>query len=71
MAAITNNSKTNRIVIFSRTAKYVWLKFCMEYLWDLDADWHQNEKKSVAELGHNGHLKIYVDPKKYYVSPGI
>ena len=21
-------------------------------------------KKSVAEFGHNGHLKIYVDPKK-------
>ena len=21
-------------------------------------------KKSVAELGHNGRLKIYVDPKK-------
>ena len=20
-------------------------------------------KKSVAELGHNGHLKFYVDPK--------
>ena len=23
------------------------------------------EKKSVAELGHNGRLKIYVDPKKF------
>ena len=22
-------------------------------------------KKSVAELGHNGRLKIYVDPKKF------
>ena len=22
-------------------------------------------KKSVAELGHNGCLKIYVDPKKF------
>ena len=22
------------------------------------------KKKSVAELGHNGYLKIYVDPKK-------
>ena len=29
------------------------------------------KKKSEAELGHNGHLKIYVDPKKYYVSPVI
>ena len=22
-------------------------------------------KKCLAELGHNGHLKIYVDPKKF------
>ena len=28
-------------------------------------------KKSVAELGHNGHLKIYVDPTKIYVDPRI
>ena len=26
-------------------------------------------KKSVAELGHNGRLKIYVDPKKIYIDP--
>ena len=28
-------------------------------------------KKSVVELGHNGRLKIYVDPKKNYVDPRI
>ena len=28
-------------------------------------------KKSVSELGYNGRLKIYVDPKKIYVNPGI
>ena len=28
-------------------------------------------KKSVAELGHNGRLKIYIDPKNIYVDPGI
>ena len=22
------------------------------------------KKKSITELGHNGHLKIYIDPKK-------
>ena len=27
-------------------------------------------KKSVAELGHNGRLKIYDDPKNNYVNPG-
>ena len=31
MAAITKNSKTNEMVIFSRTARYNWLKFCMKY----------------------------------------
>ena len=29
MAAITKNNKTNKIVIFSRTTRYIWLKFCM------------------------------------------
>ena len=24
----------------------------------------KTNKKSVAELGHNGRLKIYIDPKK-------
>ena len=28
-------------------------------------------KNSVGELGHNGHLKMYVDPKKNYVGPRI
>ena len=25
-------------------------------------------KKSAAELGHNGRLKIYVDPKKFMLT---
>ena len=29
------------------------------------------KKNSVAELGHNCHLKIYVDPKKNYINTGI
>ena len=28
-------------------------------------------KKSVSELGHNGRLNVYVDPKIIYVDPGI
>ena len=28
-------------------------------------------KKSGEELGHSGCLKIYVNPKKIYVNPGI
>ena len=29
------------------------------------------KRKSIAELGHNGRLKIFVDPKKIYVDPRI
>ena len=28
------------------------------------------KKKSVVALGHNGGLKIYIDPKKIYVNLG-
>ena len=28
-------------------------------------------KKIVTELGHSGRLKIYVNPSKIYVNPGI
>ena len=38
MAAVTKNSKTNEIVIFSRMARYIWLKFCMKYEQDFDVD---------------------------------
>ena len=31
MAAVTRNKKTNKIAIFSKTAKYIWLTFCMKY----------------------------------------
>ena len=31
MATVTKNSKTNKIAIFSRTAKYIWLKFWMVF----------------------------------------
>ena len=43
----------------------------MDYKWDLDVDWYQNEKKYITELGHSGRLKIYVNLSKIYVSPGI
>ena len=29
------------------------------------------KKKTVTEFGHNGCLKLYVNPKKFYVDPGI
>ena len=37
----------------------------------MNVDWCQNDEKNIAELGHNGRLKIYVDPKKIYVDPRI
>ena len=44
MATVIKNNKTNKITIFSRTAGYIWLKFCMEYKQELDVDWYHNEK---------------------------
>ena len=38
MAADTKNSKTNKTSIFSTMARYIRLKFCMEYKKDLDVD---------------------------------
>ena len=28
-------------------------------------------KKIHSEIGHNGRLNVYVDPKKIYIDPGI
>ena len=35
MAAITINSKNNKINFFSRTAGYFWLNFGVEYQWNI------------------------------------
>ena len=35
MAADTKISKAVKINFFSRTAWYIWLKFCMEHNWEL------------------------------------
>ena len=29
------------------------------------------KKKSIAELGHSDRLKVYINPSKIYVNPGI
>ena len=50
---------------------YNWLKLCMEYKKVLNVDWYQNEKRLVTELGHSDRLKIYVNPSKIYINPGI
>ena len=34
MAAITKNSKNNKVNFFSRTTGYFWLNFGMEYQWN-------------------------------------
>ena len=48
VAAITKNSKKNKINFFSRTAGYFWLNFGMEYQWKIGIQNCKNEKKSVA-----------------------
>ena len=48
MAAITKNSKNNKISFFSRTAGYFWLNFGMDYEWSIGIQNYKNEKKSVA-----------------------
>ena len=50
MVAIAKNSETITIAIFSRTARYIRLKFCMKYKWDLAVDWYQNEKKNCSGI---------------------
>ena len=44
MAAITINSKNNKINFFSRTAGYFWLNFGMEYQWNIGIQNYKHEK---------------------------
>ena len=44
MAAITKNSKNNKINFFSRTTGYFWLNFGMEYQWNIGIQNYKNEK---------------------------
>ena len=44
MAAITKNSKNNKINFFSRPDGYFWLNFGMEYQWNIGI---QNYKKNL------------------------
>ena len=44
MAAITKNSKNNKINFSSRTAGYFWLNFGMEYQWNIGIQNYKNEK---------------------------
>ena len=44
VAAITKNSKNNKINFFSRTAGYFWLNFGMEYEWNIGIQNYKNEK---------------------------
>ena len=44
MAAITINSKNNKINFFSRIAEYFWLNFGVEYQWNIGIQTCKNEK---------------------------
>ena len=43
MAAITKNSKNNKINFYSRTTGYFWLNFDMEYQWNIGIQNCKNE----------------------------
>ena len=49
-------------------AWYIWLKFCLEYRWNLGVDW-KKWKKIVTELGHSDCLKIYINLSKIFRRP--
>ena len=44
MAAITRNSKSNKIKFFFRIAEYFWLNFGVEYQWNKSIQNYKNEK---------------------------
>ena len=44
MAAITKNSKNNKIIFSSRTTGYFWLNFGMEYQWNIGIQNYKSEK---------------------------
>ena len=53
------------------------MKFCVEYKWDHGGDIKmkkkkkKKKKKTVTILGNDDGLKIYVNPSKIYIDPGI
>ena len=50
MAAITKNSKNNKINFFSRTAKYFWPNFGMEYKSNIGIQNCKNEKNLLRSF---------------------
>ena len=50
MAAITKNSKNNKINFFSRTAGYFWLNFGIEYQWNRGIQYYKNEKNLLGSF---------------------
>ena len=44
MAAITKNSKNNKINFFFRTTGYFWLNFGMEYQWNIGIQNYKNDR---------------------------
>ena len=52
-----------------------WLSvFGWNFVWSLSGTLVLTDikmKKNYTELGHSDHLKIYVNPSKIYVNPGI
>ena len=70
MATITKYNKTIKIVIYSRTVYLAEILYsCISRTFMLIDI--KMKKKPVAELGDSDRLKIYVNPRKIYVNPGV
>ena len=57
MAAVTENSETNKTIFFSRTT---WLKFRMAHSWDLGFKNFQNENNNSTERYFTPALHLYI-----------
>ena len=59
LAAITKNSKNNKLGLFSRTNKYNWFKLCIEHQWNLGIQNYKNIKNPQLNLATKTYLKYF------------
>ena len=59
MAAVTKNSKNNKINFFFRTIRFFWLQICLEHKWNLGIQNCKNKQKTTSELGQSNQLSVY------------
>ena len=74
--SLVENSKWPSVLKIAKPIKSAFF----QNVWDILVEWNIRRtlmltdikrKTSVAELGHNDPLKIYIDPNKICFDPGI